>query len=182
MTIASLPTLHDMGNAREILDEFLIEHEGEETPEIKELWERLDGDINEKIERWALWIQDRGGKAKEIKEEETRLALRRRALENACERSKAELKFQLERLGKTRLNGVLCSVAIQANSVPSVVCALDNEALKVAYASDSPVGQFVVEVPASYRLAHSAVVEAFKKGDAIPEEIIVEKGSHLRIR
>jgi len=180
---ATLPTLHDLADARDILDMFLLEAEGELTPELADLFERLDGTIEEKIERWALWVADRAGKAKEIKAEEERLAARRRAIENACERSKAELKRQMERIGKLKVNGVLCAVAIQQNSQPSVSCALDSETLRAAYFDNaSPLAQFVVEIPATYRVAASAVLEAQKQGETIPDSIAIERGTYIRIR
>lgn len=183
MIAATLPTLRDLGNARDILDEFLIETEGEVTPELQELWDKLEGDTETKIERWALWIQDRVGKAKEIKDEEARLSARRKAIESACERSKAELKRQMERIGKAKVNGLLCSIAIQ-NNPPSVTCALTDDQLRDAYygVQGDDVGQFVREVPASYRIDRDAVMTAHKAGDAIPAEIAITVGSHLRIR
>lgn len=174
--------LYEISDARNILDTWLEESEGEMTPELEALLGDLTGQMTEKIERVALYVRERLAHAKAVKDERDRLDAIVKREEKAAESLKSYLKLQMERLGTARVNGLLATVAIQNNSVPSVACALDNEALKIAYLTNSPIGQFVVEVPAVYRIAHSAVVAAQKAGDPLPAEIEVSLGSHLRIR
>lgn len=173
-----MTALRELAEARDILDAFLLEHEGEETPEIAALWEQLEGETTEKIERWGLWILDKSGDAKKLKEEESRVSARRKAIENAVERSKSELKLQMERLGKTKVNGLLATIAIQTNP-PAVTSTLTDEQMQTLWQGGSEV---IVQVPASYRVDRAIVLASEKQGAPIPEGIAVERGSHVRIR
>ena len=181
MTTANV-TLYDLASMRDVLDDFLAETEGEVTPELQQLLDDLEGKTNEKIERVGLYVREQLALASAIDEEAKRLSARSAARKKAAEGLKAYLKAMMERIGTSKVNGLLCTVAIQANSVPSVTCELDQESLKVAYLTDSPIGQFVVEVPATYCIASSAVIDAQKNGHPIPDSIVIERGSHVRIR
>jgi hypothetical protein len=179
-TITPKVTLREMFGQRTIIDEWLLETEGEETPAIAELWEKLEGDIAEKVERWALWIQARSAEAAAIKEEEQRLAARRKAIENAIERSKAELQRQLELAQRDKVQGLLCTVALQ-NNAKSVRGDLDEHALR-NLAMDPDLGNLVRYIPERYELDRRAVLELEKAGETIPAGLEVVQTRSLRIR
>lgn len=173
--------LYELSQAREILDGWLAESEGEFTPEMEALLADLDGAADEKIERVGLFIREQMADAAAIKTEEDRLTARRKAREKAAESLKAYLHREMDKLGKAKVQGLLCTVAVQKNP-PSVMCALGDAELLAAREGDDPVGQFVREVPASYRIDRDAVLAAYKAGDPIPPAIAVVVGSHVRIR
>lgn len=174
--------LYEIKDARRILDEWLSESEGEVTPELEELLAQIDGQADEKIERVALYIRERLAQAKGVREERDRLDATVKREEKAAESLKGYLKMQMEHLGKTKVNGLLATIAIQRNSQPSVTHALTDADLAHAYEVHAPVAQFIKEIPVSYRIDRDAVLAAQKAGDPIPPEIVVELGSHLRIR
>jgi hypothetical protein len=74
--------------------------------------------VTEKVERVGLYIREQLVTAAAIKEEEQRFAARRKALERAVEGLKNYLQRQMERLGTTKVDGLLCTVALQ-KSPPS---------------------------------------------------------------
>jgi hypothetical protein len=175
--------LYELAAARDILDEFLAETEGEVTPELQQLLDELEGDTKEKIERVALYIREQLALAGAVKVEEDRLAARRKSLERAADGLKAYLKVQMERIGTPKVTGLLCTVALQ-NNPPSVRCTIPDEALRAHFfgAFDDTVQAFVREIPATYRLDSKAVIEAHKAGRMLPDGLAVEQGTHLRIR
>lgn len=174
--------LYEIKDARAILDTWLDETEGELTPELAELLDQIDGQADEKIERVALYIRERLAQAKAVREERDRLDATVKREERAAESLKTYLKLQMESLGKTKVNGLLATIAIQRNSQPSVTHALTDADLAHAYETHAPVAQFIREIPVSYRIDRDAVLAAQKAGDAIPSEIVIELGNHLRIR
>lgn len=172
--------LYELAEARAILDEFLLEQEGEETPEIADLWERLEGETTDKIERWGLWLLDRSADVKKLKEEEKRLELRRTHLESAIERSKAELMRQLNILGKSKVQGVRTTVAIQQNSAPSVTHVLEPEEL---YALEDARGFVTREMVPKYSINRPALLGVWKMHPAsVPPAFTIHLGSHIRVR
>lgn len=177
--------LYDLSNARAILDEWLNESEGEVTPELEALLAELDVKADEKIERVALYIRERLARAAAVKEEVQRIQAIQKREEKAAESLKAYLHREMERLGKDKVNGLLCTVALQKNP-PAVGTLLTDADLAVAYREEDPalagVGQFIVEIPTSYRLDKDAVKAAAKNGDYIPPCITVSQGYSLRIR
>ncbi len=174
-------TLYQISDAREILETWLSETEGELTPELEAMLDELNGKADEKIERVALFIRETLANAEAIKTEEVRLNARRKAREKAAESLKEYLHREMDRLGKTKVQGLLATVAIQKNP-PSVTCALDDAMLRMAKESGSVLGEFVREVPASYRIDRDAAMVAYKMGGQLPPEIVITAGSHVRIR
>jgi hypothetical protein len=178
--------LYDLANARAILDEFLAETEGEVTPALEELIEQLDGDVTDKVERVALYIREQLATAAAVKEEEARLAARRKSHERAAEGLKNYLQRQLERLGKTKVDGVLCTVALQP-SPPSVKSTLTQQQLQDLW--DTHEGDVIgvwrpllVEIPEQYALDKRRVLDAYKAGQRLPDGVSIEQSAHLRIR
>lgn len=177
--------LYEITNARDVLDTWLAESEGEMTPELEAMLNELDGQADEKIERVALYVRERLANAEAVKVEQQRLLGIQKREEKAAESLKAYLKRQMEALGKTKVNGLLATIAIQKNSQPSMTHVLTGDALALHFAGlieNSKVEQFVREIPVSYTIDRDAVLTAWRAGDALPDEIIVEHGTHLRIR
>lgn len=177
--------LYEITAARDVLDTWLAESDGELTPELEAMLDELDGQAEEKIERVALYIRERLANAEAVKVEAQRLAGIQKREEKAAESLMGYLKAQMERLGKTKVNGLLATIAIQNNSQPSMVHGLTSDDLALHFAGkveNSKVEQFVREIPASYVIDRDAVLLAWKAGDTMPAEISVQKGTHLRIR
>lgn len=124
-------TIYDLADARAILSAWLDETEGEETPELAALWTEWQAKFADKVENTALVIVELLSHAKALKAEEERISQRRKAREAKAEGLKALLQFKLQEVGKTKVDGVLCSVAIQ-NNPPSVQCltAMDEAELR----------------------------------------------------
>ena len=172
--------LYEISEAREILETWLAESEGELTPELEEMLNALDGQADEKIERVGLFIRERAAEAKAVREERDRLDSLMRRDERAVESLKNYVKAQMQRLGKTKVNGLLATVAIQQNSQPSVTTALGPEEL---YALDETARPFVKrEEKVVYTLDRDAVLAAWKSELPIPTAIVVDRGSHIRVR
>lgn len=163
---------------RDALDALIAMDEGELTATAEQLWAELEGAIDEKIERWALWTKRQDALADAIKVESDRLAARRTAIKNAIERSRAELQRQMEAAGKDKVKGVLCTVSLQANPA-KVVGELDETALADIYADDTRLVRFV---PATFALDRKAVLDAHKAGEQIPDGLTVEQTTSIRIR
>jgi hypothetical protein len=171
--------LYELAAARDILDQFLAETDGEETPAIADLFAQLEGQVADKVEHTALWIREQEATAKAIREEEQRLAARRRAIENAVERTKSYLQAQMETLGRDKVHGLLCTVALQ-NNPPSVRGELDEQSLRDLAVILPDV---VKRVPETVTLDRRAVLAYYKEHGATPDErLTVEQSRSLRIR
>jgi hypothetical protein len=180
MTAAVAPklTLHDLGEAQDILDGmFLVETEGEYTPEIAQLDAWINDHVEEKVERWGLWIRGQSLQADLIKTEEERLRARRKAIENAIEHSKRALQANMERLGRDKVKGKLLTVAIQKNP-PAVTC----ENIQAVY--EGPQGDLFAtrEERIDFRLNRDVVLETWKAGQGLPPGVVVTQGSSIRLR
>lgn len=169
--------LYELANARDILDEFLMETEGEVTPELAALLDEIEGDIKEKIERVGLYAQEQAATAKAVKAEAERLTARARAMEKAADGLKNYLKYQMVRLGQTKVVGLLCTVSRQKNSVAGIQCAITPEALALTEPALVTRQEIV-----TYSLDRDAILARWKAGQALPETVVVEQGEHVRVR
>jgi hypothetical protein len=166
---SKLPMLRELGQARVILDEWLAETEGEETPEIQDLLAKLDGDTAEKVQRWGLYIIDRDSTAAFMEAEEKffraeadRLKARRVAYEAQTERSRGQLQFQLESQGIGDIEGLLCSVKLQRNPA-KLVGEIDAEKLAEWFVDENPLfNSFVRYTPEQFALDRDAIKNAAK--------------------
>lgn len=171
-------TLYEIADMRDVLDTWLSESDGEVTPELEQLLADVEAQADEKIERVALYIREQKALAKGIKEEEERLAARRKARERAAESLTRYLEAQMQRLGKAKVNGLLVTVAMQKNA-PSLVGDLDAEWLEALRATGSP---FVRVVPEQVTLDRRALLDFAKSGGDLPEGLTVTQTESLRIR
>lgn len=176
-----MPTLYEIADAREILEAWLAETEGEVTPELEELLAELDGDADAKIERVALFVREQLAEAEMVKVEEQRLAARRKAREKAAESLKAYLHREMERLGKTTVKGRLATVAFQKNP-PSVRGDVAPETLRAWWTASGDNAGFIRYTAPSFALDRRVVLDAFKAGQSIPDGLTVEQDLSLRIR
>ncbi len=169
--------LYELANARDILDGFLLESEGEVTPELLQLLDELDGHVTEKIERVGLYIQEQVQTAKAIKAEAERLTARARAREKAADGLKAYLMTQMVRLDKTKVVGLLCTVARQKNSVTGIELTGTPEELYGRYPNLAKRQEIV-----TYSLDRDTIIAIHEAGGDLPTELHVERGEHVRIR
>jgi len=173
--------LYELTEARDILDLFLAEEEGVETPEIAALFAELAGDIDEKVERTALWIKEKDAESAALKAEEQRLAARRKTIENRVDRTKRYLEYQLELLGRDKVNGLLVTVALQLNN-PKLVGELSQDQLADLEVEHVDVLRGCVKlIPAARQLDRGQALLALKEGHAIAG-LSVERSRSLRIR
>lgn len=175
--------LYERTAALQIIEEWISENEesilaagGEMPPELEALLNAAELDFKEKVERVALFVRELAATAKAIGEEEKRIASRRKAKEAAAERLEEYLRRNMEAVGQTRIEGLLCTVAVQANP-PSVLCA-NPEALY-----DDWAGLLVKRVETvTYQIERAEVLRRAKEGLELPDGLAVVHGSHLRIR
>jgi len=173
-----LPTMRELNDVRDALDELLFENEGELTVDLEKAFEKIEGMIDTKLERWGLWILDRETDVVKLREEEKRIAARRKAIEHAVERSKAGLLMQMQRHERTKLSGLLITVSVATNP-PSLAGELAPETLSTLFEEGAP---FVKFAPATFALDRRAAIEHHKAGQPLPDGLTVTRGISLRIK
>lgn len=154
-------TMRELREERDVLDEFLLEAEGEETPEIASLWERLQGAIEEKAERWGVWVIRRRQDAAAIDLEIKRLQERKRVLEAAADRSEAQLERQLTALGVTDTIKRPLATAGWRNNPESLDCPADYPAERLALLRKVHP-EYVRVVPEKLELNKKPILDALK--------------------
>jgi hypothetical protein len=177
----NLPRLRDITDAENILDAFLTETEGEETPEIAALKEALNGDTAAFFERWGLWIRNRRAEAKWLhgqaapfQEEVERIVARAKALESAIERSERRLLYEMQLRELPAIEGKLVTIKRRLNP-PAVVGAenLTTDDL-MALHMDAETAKYVRYQPESYALDKNVVKQTVGV-DLLPA-LLIERG------
>lgn len=130
--------------------------------------EALQDAIEDKAENIAKLIKNLEADAKIIKEEEQRLAERRRAIEAKVDKLKTYLQEQLEIAGLQKVKRPTITVAIQANS-PSVEV-VDETAIP---------SDFLIPQPA--KVDKKSILERLKKGESVPG-VALKQTKGVRIR
>lgn len=159
--------------------ELLVESEGELTPEIEELLAHAQGTFEEKAERVALMVRTLAANQAAAKLEAERLSKLAASAERSAESLKAYLKREMERAGVQKVERPLAKVRIQANSAPSVTCALDVDGLRELQVK---YPQIVRVIPEKLELDSRAFAAEVKRDPTFTVEgVTVERGTHLRI-
>lgn len=77
-------------------------------------------ELSIKLEHYCMFIKNMEADAKAFKEEEQRLAARRKTLENTIERAKKAMQYAMDVAGEKKVKGKLFSISLQ-NNPPKVV-------------------------------------------------------------
>ena len=148
--------------------ELLDRAEEMESDALVDTLESLQEAIEDKAENVAKLIKNLEADAKIIREEEQRLAERRRAIEAKIERLKSYLQEQLETAGIEKVKRPTITVAIQAN--PPSVDVIDETAIPI---------DFLIPQPA--KVDKKSILERLKNGEAIPG-VTLKQTKGVRIR
>lgn len=195
--------LYETVDALDVVREWVYEHdeeiramEGALPDELAELLALAEGDFKAKAERVALFVRELLANASAVKIEATRLAARQKHYEKAAEVLKDYLQLQMEAAGMDKVEGNLCTVALQ-NSPPSLKvdqAAWPQERLRELYVKESgQVGEVqfhtVRHVPERFEFDARQVIELGTFGTKKKREYVaplpdmaIEQGRHLRIR
>jgi hypothetical protein len=164
-------TLYELAEERIALDDILAMDEGEVTPEAEALADELVGRMALKADAFGGFVRELEASAAAIREEETRLAARRKSVEGKVTWLKAKALFALQAMDRPRVEGSLFTLAIQ-NNPPSV---------RVDVLPANLPAAFVRTVPATLEVDRVALGKALKAGEAIVGCALVQTQS-LRIR
>ena len=183
MSAATL-RLYEATAQLDVVRDWLIESGGELTPEIEALLGEAGEAFNAKAERVALFIQELLATSAAVKQERERLEKLEKSYANGAKSIKAYLQREMERAGVEKVEGTLAKIRLQ-NSPPSVKCVLDDvdedvrqDRLRTAFMDGA---EWVIEVPASYRLDTNIIKAYAKSGAPLPEGVTVEQSRHVRI-
>lgn len=175
-------TLYQLAGVREALDKVIAENEGEIDAAMEAALDQVNGSFDDKVERVALYVKELHGLAKMMKEEEDRISERRQAVTKDASRLVAYLQTQMERVGKAKVNGLLCTVSLQKNP-PSVVpvVTMDEPELR----NIATFNPRYVRHDETWALDRKAILEDYKAG-TLPEDIAkrvqITQSTSLRIR
>lgn len=135
---------------------------------LEDTLESLNDAIEEKAVGYAKVIKNIEGQVLAIKEEEKRLAERRRSLESNIKRLKENLELSMLDTGKKKIKTNLFTFNIQKN--PPSVKILDEEAI--------PSDYLVKQKP---KIDKKAIINDLKNGVEV-EGVEIKQGESLRIR
>jgi len=124
--------------------------------------------IEDKLENIGKVIRNLDGEIEMLKNEETRLADKRKALETNKKRLKMYVEDQLTLTGKDKVKAGLFSFSMQ-NNAPSLIVVDENKIPKDYF------------IPSDPKLDKTAIKNAIKGGDDIPGAELV-RGRSLRIK
>lgn len=155
----------------ELTDDYLklmemAEELDEET--FQDTLESIEDAIEEKVEKTAFLIRNLEADVKAIKEEEKRLADRRKALEKKIENIKDYLREQLELAGIDKVKRPTITVSIQNN--PPSVRVIDEKIIPSDFM-----------IPVAPKIDKKSILEKLKKGEEVPG-VELQQTRGLRIR
>jgi dTDP-4-amino-4,6-dideoxygalactose transaminase len=177
--------LYDAIEALDILDELIEEHAAiieahggdiESVPAIAELLAFAEDQFEGTVERYGLKIRTLLAEAEGAKVELDRLQGVVNRKVNAAKRLKEFLKRNLESREVRKVVTPLVTVRIQANGQPSVRAASEG-LIEELYAS----GSEFIKRKETFDLDRDKILAARDNGEELPDGILVEKSSHLRV-
>lgn len=156
--------LYDIPLEFAILESALIENAGEITPELELQLDAFFRSGKDKIEGGAMVLRGLEMEAKACKDEAKRLSERAVSLENNADRLKKLVLYALDGAFGGKVKTALFTIWGQTSAQITTLDIAPGTMLK-----DLPESFVRVQ----YDLAKDAIKEAIKKGDPIPDDIIV---------
>lgn len=147
----------------------LINDDEVDTEILESALNQIEGDINSKAESIAKLVRTIDGDINTLKEEEKRLATRRRVLENKQKSIKNYLEMQLKTMEIDKVKTPLFTVALQNN--PPSVNIIDENLIPIDFITTQTVTS----------ISRRDILEALKDGKEIPGAELKQTKS-LRIR
>ena len=147
----------------------LISDEEVDAETLENALSQIEGDINSKAENIAKLVRAIDGDINTLKEEEKRLAARRKALENKQKGMKSYLELQLNAMNIDKIKTPLFTVALQKNP-PSV-----------NFINESLIPEDYIKTETITSISRKDVLEALKEGKEVPGAELKQTRS-LRIR
>lgn len=161
--------LWEITDELDAIAEQIAEAGGELTEETEAALERMEGALESKVERVALFIENAKETAAAAKRQEERLRAIRRHHESKVEGLSSYLQYELERSGRDKVETEKVRVRVQDNSRPSIrwtesLTMLPKRYLRVRKEVDT-----------------KTAYEVWKETGELPAGFVVEHGRHLRI-
>jgi hypothetical protein len=163
--------LYDLAEEAVALDDLLSMDDGEWTTEAEMLATELAAKLTAKADAFGGYLRGLEAQAEAIKEEEMRLAARRKAAMGRADRLRRYGLMALQRMERPKVAGDLFTLAVQ-NNPPSVAITVGVDALPA---------QYVRTIPEQREPDKTAIRDALKRGETIDGAALVTTQS-LRIR
>ena len=163
-------TLYELQDEyRQLLD---LAEDPEVDPEIlADTMEALEGEIEEKAVGYGKVIRQMEADAEALKNEEERLASRRKVTENNIKRLKQALQFAMMAVGKPKIDTDLFKFRIQKNPASVVIDAPSTDHMPAEY--------ITIQAPTWNK---AAIKEALKAGKDLSGIAHLEQTESLRIK
>ena len=162
-------TLYELtGQYQQIEDQLASVDNAEDAQTVTQLFDGITDAIEDKLLAIARVAKNLDAEADAIKAEESRLAERRRAIENNVRRLKDYAQQNMEQSGIDRAKDALFTISLQ-NSPPSV---------RVEDEGAIPRDYYIEQAP---KLDKRSILEALKSGSDVPG-VSLHQSRSLRIR
>ena len=147
----------------------MLENEQDDLdPEIyRDTFEGLDGAFEDKCDGWAKWIRGMKADVQKLKEEEARMALRRKRIETAITKAEDTMAMYMRTVGKTKFKTALFSYGFRKS-----------QAVEITSEEDLPAWALIEQPP---KISKTEIKEHLKAGETVPGAKLVENES-LSIR
>lgn len=133
----------------------------------RDTFEGLSGAFEDKCDSWAKWIRGMKADVQKLKEEEARMALRRKRMETTISKAEDTMANYMRVVGKTKFKTALFSYGFRKSQAVEIV----NEA-------DLPEWALIEQAP---KVSKTEIKEHLKAGEEVPGAKLVENES-LSIR
>lgn len=164
-----MSNLYELTNEYKAISDKLHEADLDETT-IADTLESIGGDLQEKAVNVAKFFRNMESMADQIKQAESQMAERRKAIEKRAASLKAYLKDNMERAGITKIESPWFCVSIAQN--PASV-QIDDESLIP--------DDYMREIPATFAPDKKLMKSAMDEGYTIPGARLV-RGTSIRIK
>jgi hypothetical protein len=163
--------LYELAEEAVALDDLLAMDEGEWTAEAEALANEWTEQLVAKADAFGSFVRSLEAQAEAIKEEEARLASRRKAVQGRADRLKRYGLMALQRMERPKVAGDLFTLAVQ-NNPPSVALTVGVDALPA---------QYVRTIPEQREPDKTAIRDALKRGEVIDGAALITT-QFLRVR
>ena len=125
--------------------------------------EGLDGAFEDKCDGWAKWIRGMKLDVQSLKDEEARLALRRKRIETAISKAEETMAQYMRVVGKTKFKTALFSYSFRKS-----------QAVEITNESELPKWALIEQAP---KISKTEIKEHLKNGETVPGAKLVENES-----
>jgi len=175
-----MATLFELNDQMREIERILEENGGELTDELATVWEETETSLRRKVDNYFQFIKNKEAEAKSLDEMAKHFAARKKTAENCVKQAKMHIAECMSNYNIDKMEGDMCIMSLRKSQ------SLEVDDNQVLHRYLDRINDLKASLPSwmevTIKVSKTAIKEAFKDTDLLPEGVSRTTNKSLNIR